>query len=92
MPLFSHNQKFGFSHPHSAVGLNMVTWAVNELSHETIVMHQSFVTTASPPPPTPFEGGWVIAGLKCWAITFQVSSQCRGNDRVLTLGSLPQGD
>ena len=35
--------------------------------------------------------GWGIAGLKCRAITFRVSSQCRGNDGVLTLGSLPQG-
>ena len=31
-----------------------------------------------------------IAGLKCGAITFRVSPQCRGNDGVLTLGSLPQ--
>ena len=36
--------------------------------------------------------GWGIAGLKCGAITFQVSLQCRGNDGVLTLGSLPQRD
>ena len=36
--------------------------------------------------------GWGIAGLKCGAITSRVSPQCRGNDRVLTLGSLPKGD
>ena len=36
--------------------------------------------------------GWGIAGLKCWAIIFRVSSQCRGNDRALTIGFLPQGD
>ena len=34
--------------------------------------------------------GWGIDGLKCGAITFQVYPQCRGNDRVLTLGSLPR--
>ena len=38
------------------------------------------------------KGEWEIAGLKCGAITFRVSLQCRGNDGVLTLGSLPQGD
>ena len=54
-------------------------------------VHQSFVTTAPPPPP-PYGEGWGIAGLKCRAITFQGSLQCRGNDRVLTLGSLPQED
>ena len=44
-------------------------------------------------PPSPTYGeGWGIAGLKCRAITFQVSPQRRGNDRVLTLGFLPQGD
>ena len=36
--------------------------------------------------------GWGIAGLKCGAITFQVSPQCRGNERVLTLESVSQGD
>ena len=52
-----------------------------------VIMHQSFVTT------TPTYGeGRVIAGLKYGAITFGVSPQCRRNDRVLTLGSLPQGD
>ena len=35
--------------------------------------------------------GQGIAGLKCWAITFRLSSQSRGNDGVLTLGSLTQG-
>ena len=50
-------------------------------------MHQSFVTTA----PT-YGEGWGIAGLKCRAISFRVSFQCQGNDGVLTLGSLPQGD
>ena len=53
------------------------------------IMHQSFVTTAPPPS---YGEGWVIAGLKCGAITFQVSPQCRRNDEVLRLGSLPQGD
>ena len=48
-------------------------------------MHQSFVTTAST-----YGEGWGIARLMCRAITFRVSSQCRENDRVLTLGSLPQ--
>ena len=47
-------------------------------------MQQSYVTTAPPP--------MGIAVLKCGASTFQVSPQCRGNDGVLTLGSLPQGD
>ena len=41
-------------------------------------MHQSFVTTAT------YGEGWGIAGLKCGAITFQVSRQCKGNDEVLT--------
>ena len=47
-----------------------------------------------PPPPHTHTYGEVlgIAGLKFGAITFQVSPQCRGNDRVLILGSLPQGD
>ena len=36
--------------------------------------------------------GWGIAGLKCGAITCRVYPQCRGNDGVLVLGSLPQGD
>ena len=39
-----------------------------------------------------YREGWGIAGLKCRAITFRVSSQCRGNDAVYTLGSLSQGD
>ena len=56
-------------------------------------MHQSFVTTAPPPPPTHTYGeGWGVVGLKCKTITLRVSSQCRGNDGVLTLGSLPQRD
>ena len=54
-------------------------------------MHQSFVTTA-PPHLRGRVGDSIIARLKCRAISFQVSSQCRGNDGVLTLGSLPQGD
>ena len=46
-----------------------------------IIMHQSFVTTD----PLPMGKGWGIAGLKCRAITFRVSSQCSGNDGVLIL-------
>ena len=42
-------------------------------------------------PPT-YGEEWGMAGLKGRAITFRVSSECRGNDRVLTLGSLHQGD
>ena len=56
-------------------------------------MHQSFVTTP-PPPPNPhhpshtYGEGWEVNGLKCGAITFQLSLQCRGNDiRILTLGT-----
>ena len=58
-------------------------------SFDMWLMHQSFVTTA----PT-YGEGWGIAGQKCGAITFRVSPQCRGNDRVLTLGFLHvlQGD
>ena len=59
------------------------------LLFSNIIMHQSFVTTVSLPP---YGEGWGVAGLKGRAITFRVSSQCRGNDGVLTLGSLPQGD
>ena len=53
----------------------------------TRTMHKSFVTTA----PT-YREGWRIAGLMCRAITFRVSSQCRGKDTGVTLGSIPQGD
>ena len=49
-------------------------------------MHQSFVTTA---PHLRGKDGDTL--LKCRAITFRVSSQYKGNDRVLTV-SLPQGD
>ena len=59
------------------------------LLFSNIIIHQSFVTTAPLPP---YGEGWGVAGLKCRAITFRVSSQCRGNDRALTLGSLTQGD
>ena len=52
-----------------------------------MLMHKSFVITG----PT-YGEGWGIAGLKCGAITFRVSLQCRGNDRVLILGSLPKRD
>ena len=52
-------------------------------------MHQSFVTTA--PPRTTYGEGWGIAGLKCGAITFRVSPQCRGNDGGFTLGPSSQG-
>ena len=46
--------------------------------------HQSFVST--PPPPPPPTG---IAWLKCRAITFWLSPQCRGSAGVITLGHLP---
>ena len=39
-----------------------------------------------------YREGWGKAWLKCGAITFQVPPQCRGNDWVLTLGSLPKGN
>ena len=50
--------------------------------------HQLFVTTVH----LTYGEGLGIAGLKCRAITYRMSCRCRGNDRVLTLGSLPQGD
>ena len=56
-------------------------WICSETQIVGFLMHQSFVTT-----------GWGIAGLKCKAIAFRVTSQCRGNDGVLTLGFLLQGD
>ena len=41
-------------------------------------MHQSFVTTATRPPPPPTYGdGQGIAGLMCRAVTFRVDPQCR---------------
>ena len=52
-------------------------------------MHQSDICNHCSPT---YGEGWGIAVLRCGAITFRVSPQCRGNDRVLTLGSLPQGD
>ena len=52
-------------------------------------MHQSFVTTAPPPPPHGEEFG--IAVLKCWAITFRVSPQCRGNEGGFDIKILPPG-
>ena len=44
-------------------------------------MHQSFVTTPRG-----------IAGLKYGAISLLMSRQCRGNNGVLILRSLPKGD
>ena len=51
------------------------------------LMHKSFVTTA------PHLWGRVgDSRAKVRGNYFQVSPLCRGNDGVLTLGSLPQGD
>ena len=61
-----------------------------EILEHCNLMHQSFVTTAIPPPT--YGEGWGMAGLECGAITLKVFPECRGNDRVLTLGSLAQGD
>ena len=61
------------------------------LSLQNLGPNAPVICPALPQPPPPGEG-WRIAGLKCRAITFRVSSKCRGNDRVLTIGSLPQED
>ena len=53
-------------------------------------MHQSFVSTPTPPPPN-LRG---LAGLRCRANTFLLSPQCQGSVgiTIITLGLLPLCD
>ena len=71
--------------------------AVDNLYFSVIKVSMLCTSHLKPPPPPPpphprtYGEGWGIAGLKCGAITFRVSPQCRGSDGVLTLGSIPPG-
>ena len=76
----------------------IISWLSNYLQIDvkcSFTNNAPVICNHCPPPPhthTHTGEGWGIAGLKYGAITFRVSPKCRGNDRVMTLGSLPQGD